>query len=169
MFNFIPEDGTGLENANSLCDLEFADNYFLMRGINRWFDLEEQEKHIALIQGTDYARTAWEFKGWPMTDVQALPFPRVSIYGHNPGFPNDISKAVAEYAIRSLDGPLYHDPVYDPNGRVVVSESKKLKGMEKSVSYSDKTESIIEKRKYPAADRLLAPYVKSGNVKTIDR
>lgn len=94
---FIAEDGTGLADANSLCTLEFANEYFILRGNATWADLFTDAKKIALVKATDYfeMRYVGRLKDLPLTETQALSFPRDG----DIAMPQNMLKAICEYAV----------------------------------------------------------------------
>ena len=117
---FVAEDGTGLEDANSLCDVAFADAYFADRVVTAWTGADAV-KQGALIRATDYVEGRWalKFKGSEQfPEVQGLSFPRLEI-GWDDAVPVGIKRAVAEYALRALANPLAPDPVVDATGAAV--------------------------------------------------
>lgn len=158
---FVAEDGTGLEDANSLCDLAFANEYFSDRGITAWTgsDAVKQQK---LIQATDYVETRWSrrFKGcrqFPDTP-QALSFPRTDI-DYDDTVPPAIKKAVAEYALRAIAGALAPDPTVDVTGLQVQASRRKVGPIETETTY--KEGGIVSLFKpYPMADALVAPFLR---------
>jgi hypothetical protein len=97
MVMFIAEDGTGLVDANSLCTLEFANEYFTLRGNATWADLFTDAKKIALVKATDYfeMRFATKLKDLPLTETQSLSFPRDG----DVAMPPNMLKAICEYAV----------------------------------------------------------------------
>ena len=57
----IPEDGTGLANANAYVSVEFADEYFSARGNQAWAGLGSADKEAAILKATDYLEAVyWE-------------------------------------------------------------------------------------------------------------
>lgn len=160
---YVAEDGTGLANANALCDLAFADTYFADRGVTTWAGADAL-KQSALIRATDYVEGRWQGK-WKgseqFPDVQGLSFPRLYI-GHDGAVPPDIKKAVAEYALRTLGGtPLAPDPVYDASGFMLTKAKEKVGPIETEYSYTEGGAAALI-RAYPAADMLIRPFVR-GN------
>ena len=55
----IPEDGTGLANANAYVSVEFADEYFSARGNQTWAGLGSADKEAAIIKATDYLEAVY--------------------------------------------------------------------------------------------------------------
>ena len=107
---FTAEDGTGLADANALCDVTFADAYFEDRRVSAWSGTDAV-KEAALIKATDYIESRWgrlarnggRFLGTlQFPAVQALSFPRLGIDADD-AVPVGVCKAVAEYALSSLE------------------------------------------------------------------
>lgn len=152
---FVPEDGTGLPNANSYAGLEFADAYFGDRGNTEWSALTPEGKEQSLVRATDYIDRRFRFIGQPLKPDQALQFPRQGF-----GLPVNILKAACEYALRASTGPLAPDPAagdpLDPNGRSVASYTKTIGPLTTSISYFDKDGvAVSDFPHYPEADALL--------------
>ena len=149
---FIPEDGTGLPDANSYGTVEDADSYFTLRALNGWSALALEAKQAALVQATDYIemRFAELFRGERLTETQALAFPRV-IPGYSE-MPNRLAYATYEYAIRASVSPLAPDPVA---GAAVTSTMEKVGPLEEKVVFRPSANTTI--RSYPAADIWLNP------------
>ena len=134
---FTPEDGTGLEDANSYVDVAFADEYFADRGTpTAWSDANQTAKEQALVKATDHItkRFGGRFLGQPKTDTQALPWPR-----ENQPFgdmPQPLLKATVEYALRSMQADL--EPVPDGNPGRVASEEQTVGPITTKTSYHDR-------------------------------
>ena len=96
--------------------------------------------------------------------AQALEFPRSGLYDASgykvDGIPTRLKQACAEYAVRSLGSSLFRDPTVDDTGRVVIRD--KVGPLE--TEYADGTALTTLIKPYPAADTMLADYVKSGGV-----
>ena len=163
---FVAEDGTGLADANSGASVAEADTYFTERAIAEWTG-EESVKESALIRATDYVEIRWaeKFKGdREFPDVQALSFPRLDVYGDSIGVPTGYKRALYEYALRALAGPLAPDPTVTASGVALLSESHKTGPIEDSYRYSSKGagSTVLKYRPYPTADGLIRPYLKSN-------
>jgi hypothetical protein len=104
---FIPEDGTGVVDANSLASVEFADSYHADRGNAAWAALDLDRKQQNLVKATDYvvAIFAAVWNGALIATDQAMPFPRMVNYV-NIGLPLGIQQAVAELALIADTTPL---------------------------------------------------------------
>lgn len=171
---FVAEDGTGLANANSLCDLAFADAYFTDRAIVAWTasTVTDEAKQSALIRATDYVEGRWanRFIGEAQFDAQALSFPRTGILIGNVSadgtVPDGIKKAVSEYAVRALSASLAPDPVVDSSGLLIAGVREKVGPIETETRYQTGVYySNGTFRPYPAADMLIKPFVyRAGGV-----
>lgn len=157
---FLAEDGTGLAEANSLCDVAFADAYFDDRNVVTWAGTDPA-KQAALVRATDYVESRFSglFKGVRNSDLQGLSFPRDA----TTEVPVGIKKAIAEYALRALTGTtLLPDPVIDPSGVGVERTRKKVGPIEKETRYQIQGPGAARMlfRPYPAADSLIRPFLK---------
>lgn len=102
----IPEDGTGLADANAYVSIEFADEYFSARKNEAWAGLDSAAKEAAIIKATDYLEAVyWEkWQGEKLKEDQALAFPRKPF-----GMPAKFKFAVCELAIKANSGELLSD------------------------------------------------------------
>lgn len=156
---FTVEDGTIVEDANSLCSVEFADAYFTDRGVTTWTGADSA-KESALIRATDFMeiRYADLWLGDRLDAGQALSFPRTDIE-QDDVVPVAVQKACAEYALRTLDGtPLAPDPQATETGRLaLIAESHKVGPLEDTYRYASRGAGVVQAafRPYPAADALL--------------
>lgn len=168
---FIPEDGTGMTDSNSLTTVEFADAYFTDRGNALWLDPELAlgRKQQALVEATDYIMYVWEseMKGSRKFETQALPFPRIDT--GFPEMPELIFRTTCEYAVRALNKPLMPDITQDASGRTVTSEMKKLDVLQKQTQYSEYKE-IETQKLYPVPDNMIKPFLSNtANVTFLSR
>jgi hypothetical protein len=108
---FVPEDGTGLPNANAYIDLAFANTYHSDRGNDGWGQ-SDGNKRSAIIRATDYIeqRFGLKFRGVRKTKEQALEWPRLDAFDDDDfafssvdEIPRQLQKACAEYALRALN------------------------------------------------------------------
>jgi len=184
---FVVEDGTGLANATSYCDIAFADSYFADRGNITWENADEADaKMPALIKATDYIERRFGYR-WIGTQefpsTQALGWPRKSIpasqpfrygfvtYVPDPTFPTDqvpvnLKKACAEYALRLLAAKtLAPDPVTDETGRLVHQVMEKVGPIETNTVYdtSGPGSQVNPFPPYPMADALLRPLLQQSS------
>jgi hypothetical protein len=102
----IPENGTGLANADAYVSVEFADEYFSARGNQTWAGLDNAAKEAAIIKATDYLEAMYfdKWQGERLKSDQALSFPRSPF-----GMPAKFKSAVCELAIRANAGELMSD------------------------------------------------------------
>lgn len=93
----IVEDGTGVENANSYCTLEFVRLYAVQRG----FALPSDNNALAqlMVRAVDYLETK-EYRSEPTHDAQPLSFPR----GVDGLIPSNIKQAQARLCVEMFDG-----------------------------------------------------------------
>lgn len=159
--SFTPEDGTGLPDSNSLCDVAFADSYFSLRGNADWEAMTTEEKQSALVLATDYICVRWDsrLRSEPLhPDTQALCFPRLEW----DGVPSNVKRATAEYAVRSHTlGSLWPDPEVDERGMIVVESTDKLGPIEERRKYSGGANGL-NFVPYPIPDMLMKPYLKAA-------
>lgn len=139
---FVVEDGTGLSNATSYTTVAEADAYFDGLGTS-WAATGEDtaNKQVALNQATAALDLLYgqQYRGYPLTSVQALLFPRTvfTINGTQDviGIPVLLKKAVFETAVKYVNG----DNIFpDLNEAAVVkSKSVTLGDLSKSVDYAE--------------------------------
>lgn len=94
---------------------------------------------------------------------QPLSWPRVGVYYRGAevaGVPEGVENAVYEYAQRARSGALLPDPTVDASGRRVVESSEKVGPIETMLRLGEVVS--LFSRSYPAADRLLEPYLGAG-------
>lgn len=161
---FIVEDGTGKVDATSYIDVAYADSYFTDRNVSSWAGTTA-EKQAALIKATDYIETRWagRFLGYrEFSDVQALSFPRLLLKNKEGkqilGIPDNLKKAVAEYAVRALTIDLMPDPVMTENGYSIKSKMEKVGPLEEKTEYETGSSAPVLIRPYPIADKLISEY-----------
>lgn len=161
---FVVEDGTGKPDANSYASVEFAMEYFGLRGVDKWTDADTDDQKKWLVQATDYIELRQEsMVGEPLTEEQALHFPIEAGV-----MPAALLKAACEYALRAMEGPLAPDPKVDANGLVRVETKRKIGPLEKAFSVvGGETATPPTFRSYPAADALLAQVLRGGQRKVI--
>lgn len=163
---FTPEDGTGIPNANSYVDLPFADGYFDERNNSDWLTLTGRSKRAYLIAATDYIDMRWGplFASEPVSIAQGLQFPRVGFVNPMglPIIPIQLMRATCEYALRASVAPLAPDIEQDPSGFQVSRRMEKLGPIEERTDFAflgpGAKRQIL--RAYPAADLLLAPFLR---------
>lgn len=164
---FVPEDGTGLPNANSYASVAAFAAYWIERGKDLSQYLQEQ-KESALVQGTDHIEIFFGPKlyGFKASSEQALEFPRVCLYDvfGTPitGVPAKVTYALFEYAhlILTTKKPLAPNPEVDASGLQVSATFKKVGPLEKRVTFtSDKRVTLPP---YPKADAYLKEFLSSS-------
>lgn len=98
----IVEDGTGVPNANSYCNLDYALEYCTMKGYTSWQSLSENEQKVFIIRGTEFVDNFFNWRGRKGTASQALSFPRIDLYDDDQylihGIPDKLKKACLEAA-----------------------------------------------------------------------
>ncbi len=152
------EDGTGIEGANSYVSVSYADNYFALRGVEAWADLDLVAKEIALVKGTDYADTrfASRLQSAPLVANQSLLFPKrffiTPAFVRIAGVPEAWKKAVCEYAMISTTRDLF--TAAQTGAKEVKSKETTVGPITTKVEYLD-TPSTGEFTSYPNADKLV--------------
>ncbi|MAD98776.1 MAG: hypothetical protein Unbinned200contig1000_14 [Prokaryotic dsDNA virus sp.] len=158
---FIVEDGTGIADANSYVDVAYADAYFLDRANSGWSSADTSSKEIALVKATDYVEIRFrdKWKGILAPEATTLSFPRQYLYNRKgeleTGIPEDVKKAVCEYAVRALSADLLPDPTVSDSAKALKKTFEKVGPIETEVEYQDGSARPDIIRPYPAADRLL--------------
>lgn len=164
---FVPEDGTGLANANSYASVAAFQAYWLERGKDLTQYLQGQ-KESSLVQGTDHIEIFFGPKlyGFKKTSAQALEFPRVCLYDALgtliEGVPLKVTYALFEYAhlILTTKKPLAPNPEVDPSGLQVQATFKKVGPLEKRVTFTQ--DKRVTLPPYPKADAYLKEFVSSS-------
>jgi hypothetical protein len=82
MLTLVPEDGTGLANANSYLTLIQADDYFSSHPYyaDPWNDLGNLDKNNVLAAATSQLDALFRWRGAVAVATQALGWPRVGAY-----------------------------------------------------------------------------------------
>lgn len=169
--NLIVEDGSGISDSNSYCDLDFALEYCVNHGYTSWIDMTEDEQKVYLIKGTSFVDNFYEWKGYKRTSVQSLEFPRNGLIDNNRteilGIPNNLKKAVIEAAFINLSSEV--DNLFvsrDENGAI-----KRQKVDELEVEYfgeSEATETEAEyKTTYQVLNKLLKGLYKEKEMSSV--
>ena len=98
----VVENGTGLPDANSYCDLDYAVEYCTMKGYTDWLKLSENQQKIFIIRGTEFVDNFYTWKGIRHRQSQSMAFPRDDIYDDDrypvEGIPDKLKKACIEAA-----------------------------------------------------------------------
>lgn len=121
--NLIVEDGSGLPNANSYCDLDFALEYCTNKGYTGWLSLSETEQKVFIIRGTEFVDNFYNWRGRKGKGSQALSFPRLDLYDDDcyivNGIPDKLKKACLEAAfLNSTSGTDTLFSTKDENGAI---------------------------------------------------
>lgn len=104
---FVAEDGSGLDTANSYQALADTDQYHSNAGNDYWATLIDAVKQRALVRASFYIdkRFGPKFRGSRLRRTQALMWPRLGAYDNDgfyiDGVPLQIARATAEYAMRA--------------------------------------------------------------------
>ena len=151
----IVENGTGLPNANSYVTVEFADDYFSARGVSGWVSLTTEKKEQALICGTDFIDSIYQWYGKKATSEQALRFPRVNLvdYEGQPveGIPTCLKQAVCDASLLKANGTELFQ-TKNENGDVV---SETITTLSFTYSKSDKSEKTTQTTLYDSINTKL--------------
>lgn len=158
--NLIVEDGSGISDSNSYCDLDFALEYCVNHGYTSWVDMTEDEQKVYLIKGTSFVDNFYEWKGYKRTSVQSLEFPRNGLIDNNRteilGIPNNLKKAVIEAAFINLSSEV--DNLFvsrDENGAI-----KRQKVDELEVEYFGESEDSEVEAEYKTTYQVLNKLLK---------
>ena len=119
----IVEDGSGLPDANSYCDLDYALEYCTNKGYTSWQSLSETEQKVFIIRGTEFIDNFFNWKGRKGKGSQALSFPRLDLYDDDHylicGVPDKLKKACLEAAfLNSTSGADTLFTTKDENGAI---------------------------------------------------
>ncbi|MBP8812322.1 MAG: hypothetical protein KBE25_00645 [Laribacter sp.] len=105
----------GTIDADSYVTLAEADAYHAKRGEAAWAAAADTAREAALIKATAYLDASYRFDGDPLSDTQALAWPRTVAAD----IPQRVKDAQCELAIRALSADL----MPDSDGRVVTAKS----------------------------------------------
>ena len=141
----VIEDETGLSNAESYIDVEFADAYFLKRGTTEWATLTNREQLI--VRAMDYIENNYTYQGTKLLSTQSLQFPRL-INGETV-YPITLKNALCELALKANSGDLLQD-----TGKTTIREKVGTLEVEYDANQDDLTS-------YNYVNKLLAPYLVS--------
>lgn len=118
------EDGTGKTDADSFCDLAYANTYLAARN-SAWAGKTDTEKETALVVATEYINDLFQWKGTRSTADQSLSFPRINLTDNDgyaiTGVPSKIKQSVCLAASEFINGESLF-ATDDENG-AIVSES----------------------------------------------
>lgn len=155
---FVVEDGTGLDDANSYCSLDTADAYHTRySNPTAWTSLTADQKRNALAEATRIAdeRYGHRWVGVRGTSEQALDWPRA--YGTDPAgneiddavVPTKLQQWVARAALAYAAGTL---TASDEEPTVLSETLTSASGASRSVTYTSPRRQDTE---YVALDRML--------------
>lgn len=157
----IVEDGTGLANAESYASVATANAYHTAMGNAAWTGVDAV-KEAALRRATQYLDTRYRYRGLPLTQTQALAWPRSYTLSASLGYewsqqfndwpPSRLVDACCELALRALTGALYAD---QEAGRVKAETVGPI-----SVTYAEQANG--GQVRYAIVDDLLGPLVAGG-------
>jgi hypothetical protein len=108
----IVEDGSGRVDAESYLSVAAADTYHAAFGNSAWTGAEVAVKEAALRRATQYLDARYAWAGEPLTQTQALAWPRViaDLPFAKYAWPvKRVCDACAELALRALSGALFTD------------------------------------------------------------
>lgn len=121
----IVEDGSVVAGAESYIDVSYADAYHANRGNTTWAALATADKEAAIRKATDYMGEAYRLKwnGQRYSVMQTLDWPRMmvprkdtvgfqfssQVYYDYRSIPDEVKRANAELALRTLGGDLAPD------------------------------------------------------------
>lgn len=149
----VVEDGTGLANAESYVSVADADAYHVDFGNTAWASSTEPAKEAALRRATQYLDSRYRYRGEPLTDTQALAWPRTINDAISDWPVKRLADACCELAVRALAGGLYTD-------QTATAVTSKTVGPI-SVSYAE-TERNGGQIRFALIDDLLAAFVFGG-------
>jgi hypothetical protein len=166
----IVESGVGLSDSECFCSVAFADKYHADRGNDDWDAVDNKE--AAIRKGADYMQQTYRLRwaGYRKTDTQAMDWPRYDMpridsigfggsfnrfggyasYYPSDSVPREVAQANAEFALRASSGELAEDLEANVKSEAVGPIE---------VVYQD---NATQQKRYPAIDRLLAPYLSAG-------
>jgi hypothetical protein len=156
----VVQDATGeIANANGYISVDFFKEYHIERNVEAVVEDEFEDSEIAaaIILATDYMDTSRVYKSFKLAEDQTTEFPRED---ECIGFPVQVQRACAEYALRALSSPLAPDIAR--NAERIVSTMEKVGPLEERTSYLQTGSGSRMLLVYPAADMLLRKFVDSG-------
>lgn len=166
--DLIIEDGSGIPNANSYCDLDYAIEYCTMKGYSDWLNLSEDEQKIYLIRGTEFVDNYFTWKGVRKFLTQSMSFPRENIYDIDhfkvTGIPDKLKKACIEAAwLNATSGADTLFSSKDTNGKI---KKQKVDSLEVEYFNSEETsdsKTVDYTTIYDILNKLLKGLYKTGS------
>ena len=160
----IVEDGTGLDNSQCYCDVDYLDAWMAERGYTTSATGPQKEAAL-VISAKDWIDGEHEFQGEKLEDDQAMDFPR----DDDIGLPEDILKANAHAAYLQLNGTLLVDTASLNTSGTIESESKSVGQLSKSVKYKSGTAQVYGRVLPKSLTNLLKPYLLGGGLGSVVR
>lgn len=122
----IPEDGTGVETANSYVEVSYADTYHATYGNTSWAAKATEKKELALINASLAADLMYgaRYLSVPVSTDQAFLFPRLGFsingnqYVSSDEIPKHLKNAVAELALIYVGGEQSIYPETNTDGSI---------------------------------------------------
>lgn len=106
----VPEDGTGLANANSYVSWDEIELYAEERSWTDWAAATDEAKEVAIRDATVYLDTSYAWKGAIALETQALAWPREGALDRDgrelTGVPRRVKDACCELARMNLTAAL---------------------------------------------------------------
>lgn len=105
-FSFVVETGVGDADANSYCDLEFADEYIYanIHASDTWTALDDEDKQRLLVRSSKYLDRMVQWAGERVEEDSGLRWPRAGVVNsdgfviHDDVIPPQLKEAVCELA-----------------------------------------------------------------------
>lgn len=169
---FTVEDGTGIDGANSYSSTANSDTYHTDRNNTSWLQLTTPAKQAALIKATDYIDQRFTFIGTKESESQGLAWPRFNAldkdgYYRSSEVPEEVLKAVSEYALLASVESLYITPSYNTTGLDVKKTKDVVGPIETEIEYATDSSSGATQRttvkELPEADSYLWKLTVSSN------
>lgn len=158
----VQTESGSVDGANSYITLEEFKAYHLARG-NSLGTSSDLTIEAAIIRGTDFMDSVFQFIGYRQVPEQRTQWPRTDAIDDDGwvrfGIPIEVKEAAAEYGLVALNQPINPNPTPDPTGRLVTSHAVAAGPVSESFTFSG---AALILPRYPAADRKIAKLVVSG-------
>ena len=143
--SLIIEDGTGLEDAESMVSVDYYLDYCVKQGLDSALTSGKEEAYLR--RANDFMDSYYSFNGVKFKDTQSMPFPRTinGVYE----FPIKVKNAICELVLKLPNGDLLQD-----TDKTTIRE--KVGTLE--VEYDPNQDNI---KSYNYVNKLLAPYLVS--------
>jgi len=171
MPTIVVEDGTGLSNSNSFCDVAYADSYFTNKGDTTWdtFVLADKETFIFNAATAVDAKWGSAYRGSIWSSAQAMLFPRTTFRDGNGRYvpaqtiPKELKDTQCEFALTTGMGTdLYVDPNSADVGVKSKSSSVGRGAVDESVEYFSPTTSTTYNEHITLIRPILVPTAFTG-------